>query len=268
MSAIAANPPEQVATSPIALDRTVPKFGGFNATLLRIELIRILRNKRSMFFTIALPVIFFFMFRAESFASGSGNSAAWTMVSLGLYGAFVANAGTAAGVAVERAQGWSRQLRLTPLSATSYILAKVIVSSTIAVTPLVIMYALGLSFGATAPAGDLVLAFAVSWVGSMLMAAFGLLVGFMMPSENVMQLMGLATTFLAFAGGIFFPQPIFSHGFDLFARWTPMYGVTAMAHAGFTGWTGSWMWFANIAGWAVLLGGGAVFMFRRDTARV
>lgn len=268
MSAIAANSPEQSATSPIALERMVPRYGGFNATLLRIELIRILRNKRSMFFTIALPVIFFFLFQSQKFSSGSGDSAAWTMVSLGLYGAFVANASTSAGVAVERSQGWSRQLRLTPLRGSAYVMIKVIVSSTIALAPLVILYVLGLSFGASAPAGDLVLAFVISWLGSMLMAAFGLLIGFLMPSENVMQMMGIALTFLAFAGGVFYPQPVFSHGFDLFARWTPMYGVTAMAHAGFTGWDGSWMWFANIVGWALVLGGGSVFLFRRDTGRV
>lgn len=268
MTAIAANSPEQSSPSPIALDRTVPKYGGFNATLLRIELIRIVRNKRSMFFTIALPIVFFFLFRSQSFSSGSGDSSAWTMVSLGLYGAFVANASTSAGVAVERSQGWSRQLRLTPLRGPAYILIKVIVSSTVALAPLVILYVLGLSFGSRAPAGDLVLAFVVSWVGSMLMAAFGLLIGFLMPSENVMQMMGIALTFLAFAGGVFIPQPVFGHGFDLFARWTPMYGVTAVAHAGFTGWDGWWMWFVNIVGWAVVLGGGSVFLFRRDTARV
>ncbi len=263
MSTVAERAPE-----PISLERKIPRSGGFNTTLLRIELIRILRNKRSMFFTIALPVIFFFIFQSQSFSSGGGDSAAWTMVSLGLYGAFVANAGTSAGVAVERAQGWSRQLRLTPLSGPAYILTKIIVSSTVALAPLVILYILGLSFGARAPAHILVLAFVISWFGSMLMAAFGLLVGFLMPSENVMQMMGIALTFLAFAGGVFIPQPVFTHGFDLFARWTPMYGVTALAHAGFTNWSDSWMWLLNIAGWAVVLGGGAVFFFRRDTARV
>lgn len=70
-----------------------------------------------MFFTVALPVAFFFIFRSSGFSSGKGDAAAWTMVSLGLYGAFVANASTSAGVAVERAQGWSRQLRLTHCAA-------------------------------------------------------------------------------------------------------------------------------------------------------
>lgn len=252
----------------IPLDRSAPAFGGFNRTLLRIELMRIVRNKRTMFFTVALPVIFFFVFRANSFDAGSGNASAWLMISLGLYGAFVANASTSAGVAVERAQGWSRQLRLTPLRGPAYIFTKVLVSSAVAVIPLVVVYGLGLAFGSRAPAADLVLAFVVSWVGSMLMSVFGLAVGFLLPSENTMQVMGMAMTLLAFGGGIFIPQVVFSHSFDLFARWTPMYGVTAMAHAGLTGWSGSWMWVLNIVGWALVLGGAAVWLFRRDTGRV
>lgn len=91
-------------------------------------------------------------FRSQSFTSGGGDSAAWTMVSLGLYGAFVANASTSAGVAVERAQGWSRQLRLTPLRGPAYTMIKVIVSSTVALAPLVVLYVLGLFFEARAHA--------------------------------------------------------------------------------------------------------------------
>ncbi|MBO1768210.1 MULTISPECIES: ABC transporter permease [Allobranchiibius] len=252
----------------ISLDRTAPAYGGFNRTLLRIELMRILRNKRTMFFTVVLPVIFFFVFRANSFNAGAGNASAWLMISLALYGAFVANASTSAGVAVERAQGWSRQLRLTPLRGSAYIITKVLVSSAVSVIPLVVVYGLGLAFGAHAPVGDLVLAFVVSWIGSMLMAAFGLAVGFLLPSENAMQVLGMAMTVLAFGGGVFIPQPVFGHSFDLFARWTPMYGVTSMAHAGLAGWSGSWMWVLNIVGWAVVLGGAAVWLFRRDTGRV
>ncbi len=252
----------------VSLSRAAPARGGFNATMLRIELVRVLRNKRTMFFTVALPVLFFFLFRAQSFDSGSGNAAAWTMISLALYGSFVANASTSAGVAVERAQGWSRQLRLTPLTGSAYIATKVLVSSVIAVVPLVVLYALGIAFGSHAPVGDLVLAFVVSWAGSALMAALGLVVGFLLPSENTMQVLGMMMTMLAFGGGIFIPQPVFSHSFDLFARWTPLYGVTALAHAGIGGWSGWWIWVVNIAGWAAVLVTAAVWLFRRDTARV
>ena len=47
------------ATARVALDRRVPPFGGFNLTYLGIELKRKLRNRRTMIFTIAFPVLMF-----------------------------------------------------------------------------------------------------------------------------------------------------------------------------------------------------------------
>ena len=39
----------------VTLDRRVPPLGGFNLTYLGIELKRRLRNRRTLFFTIAFP---------------------------------------------------------------------------------------------------------------------------------------------------------------------------------------------------------------------
>ena len=54
-----------------------------------------------------------------------GNYAAYVLVSLALYGAILSTTYTGAAVSIERAQGWSRQLRLTPLSPAAYIGMKV-----------------------------------------------------------------------------------------------------------------------------------------------
>ena len=43
------------------------------------------------------------------------------------------------------------------------------------------------------------------WIGSLLFAAFGLFIGYLLPSENVMQIIGVALTLLCFAGGLFIP---------------------------------------------------------------
>ena len=39
-----------------------PPLGGFNPTLLRLELRRLLRNRRTMIFTVVMPVVFFLIF--------------------------------------------------------------------------------------------------------------------------------------------------------------------------------------------------------------
>ena len=60
--------------------------------------------------------------------AGYGNVAAYIMVSMALYGGALIAAAGGASVATERALGWSRQLRLTPLNPTVYIAMKAMVA--------------------------------------------------------------------------------------------------------------------------------------------
>lgn len=108
----------------VTLDRRVPPLGGFNLTYLGIELKRRLRNRRTLFFTVAFPVVTFVLIglplRDEALtdvplAQGRVSVAAYILVSMAMYAAMVSATQTGAAVAVERSQGWSRQLRLTPL---------------------------------------------------------------------------------------------------------------------------------------------------------
>ena len=111
--------------------RRAPGLGGFNLTALRLEIRRLLRNRRTVIITMIFPVFFFLLFglnKAYALNSvGHGiNEAAAIMVSLSLYGAVSAATFGGAMVSIERAQGWSRQLRLTPLSPAAYIAMKVL----------------------------------------------------------------------------------------------------------------------------------------------
>lgn len=248
--------------------RNAPRLGGFNATMLAIELRRLLRNRRSMIFAVLMPVVFYFVFKSQSFDAGGGNTAAFVAISLGVYAAMVSTASVSAGVSVERSQGWSRQLRITPLSGTAYIVSKILVAMVMGLVSMGLVYAIAGATGAQMSTSAWVESFLLGWLGSMLMAAFGLMVGFLLPAENAMQVMGMALTLLAFAGGVFIPQTVFSTGFDMFARLTPMYGVTGLAHAPVLGWDHLGIWLLNIGAWAVIFVGAAVLLFRRDTKRV
>ncbi len=69
-------------------------------------------------------MIFFLAFGLNSASAneqaGRGNVSAFIMISLALYGAVLATMSGGAMVSIERAAGWSRQLRLTPLSPAAY----------------------------------------------------------------------------------------------------------------------------------------------------
>ncbi|KNX37428.1 ABC transporter permease [Luteipulveratus halotolerans] len=255
-----------------ASSRTVPPRGGLNATLLTIELRRVLRNRRTMLFTLLVPVAFFFAFGNADYGNdqvGSGNYAAYSVISFALYGAMVATTSAAASVSVERAQGWSRQLRLTPLSGLAYITVKVCTAMILGVLPVVLVYLVGQTGTALIPTGAWITSAVLVWLGALMFAAFGLFMGYLLPTENAMQVIGPLMAFLAFGGGIFYPYPAMSDTMQHVAQLTPMWGVSMMAHLPLTSeGVPAWQWVLNIAVWLTVFVGGAVWRFRRDTRRV
>jgi ABC-2 type transport system permease protein len=107
----------------------------------------------------------------------------------------------------------------------------------------------------------------IAWAGSLVFAAFGLFMGYLLPSENVMQIIGPGLAILAFAGGLFVPLEDGST-LQRIAQFTPMYGISSLAHAPLTGDPFQWVWVVNVAAWLLVFAGGAVWRFRQDTARV
>lgn len=255
-----------------AASRTVPPHGGFNKTLLAIELKRTLRNKRTVIFTLLMPIVFFFAFGNADYgddAVGSGNYAAYAVISFALYGAMVATTSAAASVSVERSQGWSRQLRLTPLSGLSYISVKVIAAMVLGVLPVALVYLAGLTGKAQMPTRAWITSAVLVWIGALMFAAFGLFMGYLLPTENAMQVIGPMMAFLAMGGGIFYPYPAMGEVMQHVAQFTPMWGVSMMAHLPLTAeGVPAWQWILNIVVWLAIFVGGAVWRFRKDTKRV
>lgn len=255
----------------LASARPALRWGGFNATLLRLELRRLLRNRRTVVFTLVMPVVFFLIFGLgqgyPDESAGRGNVTAYIMISMALYGAMIATASGGAMVSVERASGWSRQLRLTPLSPGAYIAVKLVVAMTRGLVALAVVYAVGALTSANMDGSLWVTTAVIAWLGSAIFAAFGLFMGYLLPSENVMQILGPGLAVLAFGGGLFVPLQDGSVWATI-AQFTPMYGLGNLVHAPLTGEPVQWTWIANIVFWLAAFVGGAVWRFQRDTARV
>jgi ABC-2 type transport system permease protein len=253
-------------------ERRVPPMGGFNATLLRIEVLRVMRNRRTVLFTLLMPAVFFFLFGVGQEYSaqnaGHGNVAAYIMISMAAYGAMIAATGGGAMVATERAQGWSRQLRLTPLSPVVYVAVKILVAMMLGALAVLVVFLCGTLTNAQMDGAGLWVATAlIAWAGSVVFASFGLFMGYLLPSENVMQFIGPGLAILAFAGGLFVPLQDGST-LQRIAQFTPMYGISSLAHAPLTGDPFQSTWLVNVVAWLVIFGGGAIWRFRKDTARV
>ena len=261
------------AAMPDLAARRTPGLGGFNLTVLRLEVRRLLRNRRTVLFAMVFPAFFFLIFglnaQYANEKAGHGNVSAFIMISMALYGGVLATTSGGALVSIERAAGWSRQLRLTPLSAPAYILIKVLTALVLGLASVVVVYAVGALTGKPSMPGYLWIVTGLCvWIGSLLFAAFGLFMGYLLPTENVMQILGFVLVLFAFGGGLFIPLSQYPHTLQTLATYTPLFGLNELTHAPLLGGGINISWVANVLAWLVIFAGGAMWRFRKDTARV
>jgi ABC-2 type transport system permease protein len=251
--------------------RKVPPYGGLNATILRIEIKRMLRNRRTIIFTLVLPAGLFFAFggvKGWNDDVGHGNAAAYILVSMALYGAALTAAAAGAMVAMERAMGWSRQLRLTPLSPVVYIGIKAIVALVMGAIAVLVVNVAGLVQGKPdMPAGRWLACAVLAILCTLVFAALGVFVGYLVPGENAMQVLGPGLALMSFLGNVFIPIDDHSSLIWHVAQWTPMFGVAEVTRAPLTG---ELPWYAvvNAVGWLAVFVLGAAWRMSKDTARV
>lgn len=250
-------------------ERQVPSLGGLNPTMLRLEVRRVLRNRRTLIFTLIFPAVFFLLFglpRKGEFIDGK-SAVAYVMISLAVYGAMVGTTAGGAAVAVERSLGWSRQLRLTPLRPLAYVISKVLTAMVLGLMAVLVVFAIGAVSGTRTPAEVWLVAGLAAWLGSLVFAAFGLFIGFLVPSENVMQIVGPVLAILALFGGLFVPLQFLPQVMQTIAKYTPVYGVGEMARGPLVG--GFHLTaLVNVIAWTVFFAVAAMQLFRRDTTRV
>jgi len=250
--------------------RQVPPLGGFNLTALRLEVRRVLRNRRTMMFILVFPSVFFFMFSATARIgqkAAGPEALAYILISMAVYGAMVGTTSGGAAVAVERSLGWSRQLRLTPLRPPAYVAIKVLTAMTLGLIAVIAEFAVGAISGVRMAPHVWLLSGIASWLCSLVFAAFGLFMGFLLPSENVMQVVGPLLAVFAMFGGLFIPLSALSPTLRSVATFSPVWGVGQLARAPLLGHFSSAA-IVSVVVWTLLFGMGAMALFRRDTARV
>jgi ABC-2 type transport system permease protein len=107
----------------------------------------------------------------------------------------------------------------------------------------------------------------IAWVGSVVFGAFGLFMGYLLPSENVMQILGPVLAGLAAIGGLWFPidpHTVLGH----ISSVTPIYGLANLARWPLYGGAPHVVWILNLVAWLAVFVAGAAWRMSRDTARV
>jgi ABC-2 type transport system permease protein len=249
--------------------RPAPSLGGFNLTLLAIEVRRLLRNRRTVVLQLVVPVVLFLLFRRRAMKVDSTElTAAGTMIGIAVYAAMFAATSGGAMVSIERALGWSRQLRLTPLRPAAYVSVKIATAMLLGFVSVAVVYAAGAIDGVTMSPATWAATWILAWAASVVFAALGLFMGYLLPAENVMQIIGLVLGILGVIGGLFFPVDLLPSAMQTIAPYMPTYGVAAIARFPLVGGAFDPTWLVSMIGWTLVFAVGAMLLFRRDTRRV
>jgi ABC-2 type transport system permease protein len=237
-------------------------------TYLAMELRRTVRNGRYLIFTFVVPMILFLVIGApnKNQQAGAVTLAAYYMTSMALYAAMTAVLTSGGRIAMERSVGWHRQLRLTGLSARSYVMSKVLVGYLTALPGMFLMLAAGaVTHSADIPAARWLWIVASILLSLAPMAALGVLVGYLATGESLQQITGLLVMVLSLMSGIWFA--IDGGWFQTVAEASPLYWAGQAARDALQGiWVG-WHAVAVIAIWTVVLARIAARRYRYATAR-
>jgi ABC-2 type transport system permease protein len=243
----------------------------------RYELLRVLRNRQSMVFSMAFPIIMYFLLAGPNKNNHNfgGNAHFHTglfapqyyMVGLLAFGAMVAVMSSGPRIAAERTLGWNRQLRITPLSPRNYLRTKVLTGYVLAVVTVLLLYASGIALGVRLPAAQWAEMTGLVLLGLVPFAALGIALGHLLNDDAAGAAIGIGTSLFAFLGGTWFPITggIFQKICELLPSWWLVQAGRVGLGAGNPWGAEAWI---VVAAWALACGALAAWAYRRDTRRV
>ncbi|HUB73001.1 MAG TPA: ABC transporter permease [Solirubrobacteraceae bacterium] len=238
----------------------------------RFELLRTVRNRRFFILSFGFPLIIYLLVAAPNRhvhdIDGTGLSAPlYFMIGWASFGTMNAMVACGARIAAERQAGWTRQLRISPLSPRAYLRTKVLTAYMMALISLLVLYVAGASLGVSLSAGGWLGMTGLIIVGLIPFAALGITLGHLFTPDSIGPAMGGGVALLGLLGGTFFP--LGHHGFlPELAQYLPSYWLVQASHvgAGGHGWPAKgWI---VIAAWTLVLSAAAIRAYRRDTGRV
>lgn len=245
-----------------------------NVVFVRAELLRILRNRRTVLLSVLMPVLFFFLFSATTGQSGRSpvyaglTVEAYYMVAMATYAATNALFTAGGRISVERAVGWNRQLRLAGVSGRSYLTTKLLTAYATALPGFLAILVLATTVrGVSLPPDKWLEVIASVLLALAPVAALGVLIGYLAGPDSIQPIFGLGSVMIAMVGGMFIPIGIFGDTLQSVFKLLPPYWSTYAGRAVLTGgWVG-WQGVAVLSIWTVGLGLLAARAYLRDTLK-
>lgn len=237
----------------------------------KAEILRTLRNRRFIIFSMLMPIIFYFIFTSTVGDNMQVQGIEWkayylmSMTAFGIIGTNLITMGVR--FAQERAQGWTRLLRIAPLRSSVYLLSKMISQSILNLSTIVIMFTVGgLAKGIELTPAQWLLCGLWLWIGALPFMALGTLIGTLKSAEVVQVIANILYMGLAVLGGLWMPITIMPSFIQQLAKFLPSYRYAQGAWNILSGHAVSWAGFAILAAYILLFMLLSTYILRRQEA--
>jgi ABC-2 type transport system permease protein len=239
------------------------------STYVRYETLRTFRNWKFLVFSLAFPLILFFVIAGSRRHSDIDGITVplYFMTGMAAWGTMIAVVAGGARIAAERSVGWTRQMRITPLPTRTYFGAKILSSYLMALVSIAVLYLAGTVLGVRLAPHVWLAMTGLLLVALVPFVVLGVLLGHLLKIDSMGPAMGGITSLFALLGGAW--GPLASAGvLHKIVEWIPSYwlvqaGATAL---GGGGWPPARAWIV-IAVWTAGLAVIAIRVYQRDTAR-
>lgn len=234
---------------------------------LLLETRRAYRNRGFLIMTVAMPLVIFLL-NANLWGDGDQGTVAYLMASMAAFGAMTAAISVGMRVATERQTGWNRQLRLTPLRPSAYLISKGVLAMLIAIPAILLVFAAGaLIEHVRLPALPWLESGFGLWIALIPFAVLGLVVGYAGNPDSTGPIFSLLFLGLSLFGGLWFPVESLPETMATVAKVLPSYWLGLIARGPLLHQGIDWLAVPVLAGWALVLGLIVIHRYRVDTAR-
>ncbi|MFE7858296.1 ABC transporter permease [Streptomyces sp. NPDC057403] len=230
---------------------------------LRLEVRRTLRDVGFVIGGIAMPVLMYLLFTNLGADDGGYKTAA--MVGMAGYGAVGSALNTGGGVAEDRAIGWLRQLRVTPMTPRQVVMGRALTGSvTVLPAILAVLAAGGLLNGVRLALWQWAAITLLMWLGSMPFTLLGLGNGYRLTGQTTGVANMACNLGLAVLGGLWFPVTLFPDWLRALSAYTPTYRFAQLGTSVADGHAPALGAVSVLGAWLLAFGSYAVLSYRRS----
>jgi ABC-2 type transport system permease protein len=238
---------------------------------LWLEAKRQWRNREILIFRLGLPTAVYLILTAAQGDDPPSTGPGGRMVAVAALGAVISGLAAGPTLGDERANGWLRQLRTTPLRPSTAVAAKIAVAMSFALPAIALVAAagglVGDNEGLALGGAQWLKLVGLMWLATTPITAIGALIGLTFGGEAAHGATTLAFVVLWLAGGIFTPPSNLPDALAAVAKVLPSYGVVQVGESVAGGFSLPASALAVLAAWTVGAGALAALAWRRVVTR-